>query len=71
VNRQAREVSVTVDFFALDNTGYKFYTRLYVPFLPVYNSSDLKKNIGGKVMVVLREMNKYNSCNRQHALESS
>jgi hypothetical protein len=48
VNRQAREIQVAADFFALDNTDYKFYTKLYVPFLSVYNSSNLKKIFGGK-----------------------
>jgi hypothetical protein len=71
VNKQAREVPVGADFLALDNTGYKFYTRLYVPFLSVYNSSNLKKISGGKVIVVLREMNKYNLCNRQHVITSN
>jgi hypothetical protein len=71
VIRQAREVPVTADFFALDNTVYKFYTRLYVPFPSVCNSSNLKKVFGGKVIVVLREMNKYYPCNRQHVITSN
>jgi hypothetical protein len=56
VNRQAREIPVDADFFALDNTDYKFYTKLYVPFLSVYKSSNLKKIFGGKVIVGLRQM---------------